>query len=127
MKNIRIHTKTDKVIMIAFDAKVYIVADEADLRMGIDGYAHVIQDNYRLSPFDSAMYCFTNKRHNKLKILYWDRNGFWLLYKRLEEKCFRWPRRNDETFEISEDQLNRLLSGLSIEEKGFEPLHRDYI
>ena len=112
---------------ITLDTRIYIVTDEVDMRMGIDGYARLIQDHYHLQVFDQIMYCFTNKRHNKLKILYWDYNGFWLLYKRLEEKCFRWPSKSDESFEISEDQLKRLLNGLSILEKGFAPINRKYV
>ena len=73
--------------MIRFDdiPDIYLISGSTDLRKGIDGYAMIVQDLYHLSPFSDALFLFCNKDHNKLKCLYWDGTGFWLLYKRLEK------------------------------------------
>jgi transposase len=65
------------------------------------------------------MFIFCNRHKNKVKILYWDKTGFWLLYKRLEESKFIWPKNNDEAKLISKKQLEWLLDGLSIEQKNY--------
>ena len=111
-----------------YSRQIYLIAPETDLRLGIDGYAHIVQDHYRMNPMSESFYCFTNKRHNRLKILYWDSNGFWLFYKRLEKSTFKWPKRNDECIEINEKQLGWLLEGLSIEQKrAFRDIHRQFV
>ena len=66
--------------------KIVLVAGATDLRKGIDGYAAMIQDQTEFNPFDETLYLFCNRDHNKLKCLYRDGTGFWLLYKRLETR-----------------------------------------
>ena len=98
-------------------SELYIVCGFTDLRKSIDGYASIIQDNFNINPMTDAIYLFCNKQKNKLKILYWDKDGFWLLYKRLEKSKFRWPKTLDEIKMISKKQLEWLLEGLEIEQK----------
>ncbi|MGM9880942.1 MAG: IS66 family insertion sequence element accessory protein TnpB [Bacilli bacterium] len=98
-------------------SELYIVCGFTDLRKSIDGYASIIQDNFNINPMTDALYLFCNKQKNKLKILYWDKDGFWLLYKRLEKSKFRWPKTLDEIKMISKKQLEWLLEGLEIEQK----------
>ncbi|MGL4362010.1 MAG: IS66 family insertion sequence element accessory protein TnpB [Cellulosilyticaceae bacterium] len=95
---------------------IYLIQGSTDLRKGIDGYASIIQNNFELSPFDSSLYLFCNKDHNKIKCLYFDGNGFWLLYKRLEKKTFKWIK-GDESIVITKQQLRWLFEGLKIEQK----------
>ena len=109
------------------DVKIYIALKEVDLRLGIDGYALLVRDRLHLDPFSEAIFLFTNKRHNRLKILYWDYNGFWLFYKRLEEGCFKWPKRSDETLLIAKEELSRLLKGLPVCEEGFKEVKRRFL
>ena len=67
------------------------------------------------APFSKQLYVFINKRRNRLKILFWEDNGFCLYYKRLEQKQFHWPRHlDDEVVTLSGQQLNWLLDGLNI-------------
>ncbi len=63
------------------------------------------------------LFVFCNKEQNKIKILYWDRNGFWLFYKRLEKGHFRWPVTSNATLSITRRELGWLLEGLTIEQK----------
>ena len=107
------YTKNHKnmfVVMISFDdiPEIYIVKNVTDLRKEIDGYASIVQD---------ALFVFCNKHRNKIKCMYWDGNGFWLLYKRLEKEHFQFPIRDDGIATITKQQLRWLLEGLRMEQK----------
>ena len=107
-------------IMIRFDdiSRIYIAPNVTDLRKGIDSYAAIVQNEFKQDPFSDAMYIFCNRTHDKLKILYWDGTGFWLLYKRLESGHFKWQKAEDgKAIEITKRQLAWLLDGLKIEQK----------
>lgn len=97
--------------------KIYLVSGATDLRTGIDGYAHIVESTIHLPPMSDCMFLFCNKAHNKIKILYWDKNGFWLLYKRLEKGTFKYPKEENGSVVISEQQLRWLLEGLNIYQK----------
>ena len=115
--------------MIGFkDIKnIYIAAGPTDLRRGIDGYALLVQDKYNLSPFEDALFIFCNRTHNKIKCLYWDGRGFWLLYKRLDKGHFKWKKDNG-MISISHQQLEWLLQGLKIDQKDYiEESHPKFV
>lgn len=106
---------------------IYLVEGVTDLRMGIDGYASIVQDRLMMNPLTPVMYCFCNRSHNKLKILYWDGTGFWLLYKRLNKGTFKWVK-GENALHITEQQINWLLEGLNIEQKrAFTPSKAKYV
>lgn len=116
--------------MISFSEikSIYMAQGYTDLRKGIDGYASIIQDQFKLSPFDDALYIFCNRQRNKLKCLYWDGSGFWLLYKRLEKGHFKWKKDDDDALELTQQQLNWLLEGLRIEQKtAFQKSNPKYV
>lgn len=96
---------------------IYMAQGYTDLRKGIDSYAAIIQDNFSLNPFDDALYIFCNRHRNKLKCLYWDGSGFWILYKRLENGHFKWKKDEDGAMILTHQQLQWLLNGLQIEQK----------
>lgn len=108
---------------------IYMAQGYTDLRKGVDGYALIIQENFQLSPFEDALFIFCNRHRNKLKCLYWDGNGFWLLYKRLEKGHFKWiTKEKGQVLEISHQQLKWLLEGLKIEQKtAFENVSLKYV
>ena len=106
--------------MIRFDdiKEVYLVKGATDLRKGIDGYAALINTLPGHSPTDHSLYLFCNRDRTKLKCLYYDGTGFWLLYKRLNNGHFRWIKSDTtESLSITHQQLNWLLEGLKIEQK----------
>ena len=70
---------------------VYLAAGPTDLRKSIDGLAVIVQELFQLDPFSKALFVFCNRKKDKLKILFWDHNGFWLYYRRLEKGLFDWP------------------------------------
>ncbi len=97
--------------------QVWLASGATDMRKSIDGLAGVAQFVIKQDPLAQHLFVFCNKRKDKIKILYWDRNGFWLFYKRLETGRFAWPASNSESVCINRRQLRWLLEGLSIEQK----------
>lgn len=95
---------------------VYIATGYTDLRRGIDGLAQIIQQQFLLDPFQSMMFLFCGRRCDRIKALYWEGDGFLLLYKRLESGSFQWPRTGEEARQLSPQQYRWLMEGLSIEQ-----------
>ncbi len=94
---------------------VYLHRDPVDFRKSINGLSVIVESEMALSPLSGALFVFCNKKRDKLKLLYWDRTGFALWYKRLEQEKFPWPRRIDEAvIELDEDRLHWLLQGYDI-------------
>ena len=98
-------------------ASVYLACGSTDLRKSIDGLAALVSHSFELDLFTNSLFVFCNKDRDKLKILFWDHNGFWLYYRRLEKGRFRWPVRSEAaTLTISRRQLQWLLDGLPLEQ-----------
>ena len=72
--------------------QVYLITGYTDLRRSIDGLASIIQGQLNLDPFSTAMFLFCGRRRDRIKGLLWESDGFLLLYKRLDNGCFQWPR-----------------------------------
>ncbi|WP_146075243.1 IS66 family insertion sequence element accessory protein TnpB [Burkholderia anthinoferrum] len=101
--------------MFRFDEelKVYLHRDPVDFRMGINGLSILVEQAMRLDPMTSALFVFGNRRRDRIKILGWGGNGFWLLLKRLEADRFVWPNGGD-TITLSAEQLHWLLDGIDL-------------
>lgn len=95
---------------------VYLASGFTDMRRGIDGLVSIVQQSFKLDPFEDSIFLFCGKRPNRIKALYWDKNGFVVLYKRLEEGKFQWPRTDNEVRDLTMQQLRWLMEGLSIEQ-----------
>ena len=97
---------------------VYIACGVTDLRKSIDGLAAIVTHSFELDVFTDSLFIFCNRDRDKLKILHWDHNGFWLFYRRLERGTFRWPKQSGpQTLTVSRRQLQWLLDGLALEQK----------
>jgi len=97
--------------------QIYIATGYTDLRRGIDGLASIVQNEFQLNPFQNILFLFCGKRTDRIKGLLFEGDGFLLLYKRLENGQFQWPRNQDEAREITTQQFRWLIEGLSIEPK----------
>jgi len=95
---------------------IYLVTGNTDMRKSINGLSLIVSDVLEMDPLSRAWFVFCNRPRDKLKILFWDTNGFWLYYRRLEKGRFKWPVISDEleAITITQHQLNWLLSGLSL-------------
>jgi len=104
--------------------QVWLAAGATDMRKSIDGLSAIAQYTIGKNPLEPHLFAFCSKDRSKIKLLYWDRNGFWLFYKRLEQGSFRWPAENQASLCITRQQLSWLLDGLAIEQaKAHRPLH----
>jgi len=82
------------------------------MRLGMDGLAALARSRLGLDPLSGHLILFRNRRGDRLKILVWDRSGFWVLYKRLEKGTFSWPRSAlERRLELRTSDLMLLLSG----------------
>ena len=104
--------------------KIYISSANVDMRKSIYGLSSIVEQKFQLDMFSDAMFVFHNQHCDKIKILYWDGDGFCLLYKRLEKERFRFPRHiSDGVHRITKEELTWLMHGLRIEEiKKYEVL-----
>lgn len=71
------------------------------MRKSIDGLVVIIKDTYDLNPFENVLFLFCGRRSDRLKTIYWENDGFVLMYKRLEGGRFQWPRSKEEVRDIS--------------------------
>ena len=95
------------------DVGVYLATAPADMRKHIDGLSMMVADMLQQSPQSLCVYVFYNRARNKVKCLWWDRNGFVLYYKRLEKGRYKIPKDLEgKSFSLSSDELNWLLAGL---------------
>ena len=99
--------------------KVYLATQGTDMRKQVNGLAAVVQGVFGADLFDGTMFVFCNENRTIIKILFWDIDGFVLFYKRREKGRFYWPKFDvsaDGTASVSENDLNRLLDGLVMEQ-----------
>lgn len=73
------------------DLTIYLAQEPVDFRLGINGLSMMVEATLKFDPFSRNLFCFVNKRRNQIKVLYWQRSGFCLWLKRLEEEKFKWP------------------------------------
>ncbi len=97
--------------------KAYVSTDITDMRRSIDSLSVIVQEVLKKDVFTGHLFVFCNKRGDKIKILYWDRNGFCLWYKRLERGVFRLPKVQAKVFMITPHELNLLLEGIDLTDK----------
>lgn len=95
--------------------QVYLCRDPTDFRKSINGLSVLVEQELELNPFANALYVFVNRQRNKIKVLYWHRNGFCLWLKRLESDKFAWPRDAEAaTQTIDIQQFEWLLEGFDL-------------
>lgn len=99
---------------------IYIAYGATDFRKQVSALCNLVQEDFKMNPYNRSAYIFCNKKRNSIKVLCYDRNGFILAQKTLldvNKMKFKWPRNGKELKYISKQQLNWLLSGLKIEQK----------
>jgi len=94
------------------EAPVFLRTGATDMRKSINGLSALVQYEMKKNPFAPGYYLFCSRSRKLLKILYWDRTGFALWYKRLEAERFAWPKDRDSVATITAGELEGLLSGI---------------
>ena len=105
--------------MIKLDGKrVYLACGTTDMRKSINGLSAIVAGGFKLDPTDGALFVFCNRNRDRIKIIEWDGDGFWLHFKRLEKGHFRWPTPGSmATMTLTGEELSYLLGGTRVELK----------
>jgi len=105
-------------MLIGAGLPVYVAADAVDMRKNIDGLARLVEESLPASPFTGGVFVFFNRSRDKVKLLWWDRHGFWLAYKRLEKGRFRLPAIHSLTLH----ELSLVLEGIDLSARRLQPV-----
>lgn len=100
-------------------ARIFIRPGRTDFRKSVNGLSLMVQETLGKNVLNGDLFVFCSRSRNRIKILYYDRNGFCLWYKRLEEDKFHWPKNPGEVMELTWEELAWLLRGLD-----FRSAHR---
>ena len=105
--------------MLSFNGRsVYLACGHTDMRKSINGLAAIVEASFGLNPFSTSLFVFCNRNRDRIKILEWDGDGFWLYFKRLENGRFRWPQSDaEQTMTLSGDELHMLLGSPRVIQK----------
>ena len=95
---------------------IYIVCAYSDMRKSIDGLAAIIKETFGMDPFSPSLFLFCGRRRDRLKALFWEGDGFVLLYKRLENGNFKWPRIPEQARRLTQQEFRWLMEGLTIDQ-----------
>ncbi len=96
---------------------IYVACGHTDMRKSINGLSILVADQLDLNPLSGHLFAFCNKRRDIVKILYWDRSGFCLWHKRLEQDRFQWPETEENVLNIRSHELAWLLDGLTMDQR----------
>jgi transposase len=93
---------------------IWLYQKPIDFRKGLNSLILLLADQLNFNPGSGELFLFRDRSSKKIKLLYFDGNGFWLFYKRLERGRLKFPEINDKVMELTSDQLSWLLSGLDL-------------
>jgi transposase len=102
--------------MLRFEGKpVYLCCGATDMRKSINGLTIIVQNSFELNPFMEAIFVFCNKNRDRVKIVEWDTDGFWLYFKRLEKGRFQWPQSGEApAMTLTGEELAMLLGSVRV-------------
>jgi len=121
------------MLTLPHGVRIYVARGPTDMRKAIDGLAALTKSLLDRDPCSGHLFVFCNRRRNRLKILYWEESGFWLLHKRLERGTFSWPAVESKQRELvlTHGELAALLGGLDFRDahrrRRFSPKNREMI
>jgi len=105
------------VLSLSGRQAIYACTTPVDFRKQHDGLVALVRDYLASDPFDGSVFVFFNRRRDRVKLLLWDHNGFWLLYKRLESGTYERLRSSDsQRLVLSRAELSMLLDGIALKE-----------
>jgi transposase len=104
------------VLSLPLPVRIFLCTRHADLRKSFDGLAQLVREFLGADPLSGHLFVFRNKRGDRLKLLYWDSDGYAIWYKRLEEGSFRFPVQggDGDGFEIHATDLAMILDGIDL-------------
>ena len=94
---------------------MYLYRYPVDMRKGAAGLSALVMLELGCDPMDNSVYVFCNRSRNKIKLLVWHLNGYWVLYKSIEKQRFHWPDWFDnDTLTLDQEQLDYLIDGYNL-------------
>jgi transposase len=87
------------------------------MRKAINGLSAIVNLRFQIEPFGQSLFVFCNRSRNRIKILEWDGDGFWLYAKRLEKGTFPWPSGDSQSMVLNEREFEHLLGGTKLRRK----------
>jgi transposase len=115
--------------MLSFNpsTRIFLAVEPCDMRRSFDGLSAIARDVIGEDPLSGYVFAFTNKRRNRLKLLFWDGSGLWVCAKRLERGTFAWPTHSGDTshrLALRHEELTALLVGLDLDGARRRPWYR---
>ena len=106
------------MLNITKETQIYLACGATDMRKSINGLCAIVQGVFELNPSEEACFVFCNRQRNRLKILTWAENGFWIHFNRLENGHFKWPQSGEsQTLILNHEELNLLIKSPGVEQK----------
>ena len=106
----------------ASSLKIYLCIGAVDMRKSFNGLYAIAKHELMKNPMDGSLFAFCNRCRDRIKLLYWDGTGFWVLAKRLEKGTFWWPGKTEATngqIELKHEALAMLLNGIDLKQGSF--------
>ena len=99
--------------------KIYLACGATDMRKAINGLCDIVQNEFNLDPRDKIIFAFCNRQRNRLKLLVWEDNGFWLHFKRIERGTMSWPQKDNSnpTMVLTLDDIKNIIKAPGIRQK----------
>lgn len=92
--------------------KIFLKPGSTDMRKAINGLSGIVRNELDKNPFSGNLFLFINRNRDNMKAIYWDRNGYWLMQKRLEKHKFPWPNDDLKYWSLTKEELLMLLKGI---------------
>ena len=105
------------MLSVSGTTRVFLATDPVDLRGSFNRLYGLVSDRLKQDPISGHLFLFTNKRRNRIKVLWWDGTGLWISAKRLEGGRFSWPRSEHSTITLRGEEFSALVSGLEVKAK----------
>lgn len=101
------------MLSLAGATRIYLYRPPCDMRKSFDGLCGIVRSELSADPLSGSLFVFINRRRNMVKLLYWDRDGFAVWFKRLEQGCFTLPNKASQNSIIERRYLSMLLEGVT--------------
>jgi transposase len=103
------------VLTLPPSVKIWCATTPTDLRRGPDGLSALVRSQLHADPLSGHLFVFFNRKADRIKVLYWDRDGTCVWYKRLERGCYHYPPADSGSLELTPGQLQMILDGVDVE------------
>ncbi|MFT3990024.1 MAG: IS66 family insertion sequence element accessory protein TnpB [Luteolibacter sp.] len=111
------------MLSFAGNLRVFVALEACDMRKSFNGLQSLVTQKLGEDPTQGAVFAFTNKNRTRLKLLYWDGSGFWVMAKRLEKGTFSWPKPSDggNKIKLAPEALALLTDGIDLKGAKMRP------